>query len=135
MPQRICIIDDDPYIVEVLENCLWREGYETIAYSNPHDARKNKAHQSADLILCDRNLPEEDGVDFVYDLRHNGIQTPVIIMSIKGDADEVIEGFEKGADDYLIKPFSLKELLLRIRAILSRKPVHDQAIMPSRPIP
>lgn len=121
MSERIWIIDDDPYITEILENCLWREGYETTVFHSLSKIDLPTLQGSADLLLCDRMLPEMDGADFIRQIRDSGINTPVIIMSIKNEPHEVVEGFERGADDYLAKPFSLKELTMRIRAILTRK--------------
>lgn len=121
MSERIWIIDDDPYITEVLENSLWREGYETTVFHELSKIDIAAIPDSADILLCDRMLPEMDGADFIKQIRDNGIKTPAIIMSIKKAPEEVVEGFEKGADDYLAKPFSLKELSMRIKAILSRK--------------
>lgn len=121
MSERIWIIDDDPYITEILENSLWREGYETTVFHELSKIDIATIPDSTDILLCDRMLPEMDGADFIKQIRDSGVKTPAIIMSIKKEPDEVVEGFEKGADDYLAKPFSLKELTMRIKAILSRK--------------
>jgi DNA-binding response OmpR family regulator len=78
------------------------------------------AEEKVDLILMDRNLPGTEGSEFVASLRRQGIDTPVIFISAKDKDSDIESGFERGGDDYLTKPFSMKELILRVKAILRR---------------
>jgi DNA-binding response OmpR family regulator len=76
--------------------------------------------EKVDLILMDRNLPGTEGSEFIASLRRQGVNTPVIFISAKDKDEEIEQGFERGGDDYLTKPFSMKELILRVKAILRR---------------
>lgn len=120
MEALILIVEDEEDILELIEFNLSREGYETIGFLNTKRVNKVLDEEPVDLILMDRNLPGAEGSEFVASLRQRGIQTPVIFISAKDEERDIEEGFERGGDDYLTKPFSMKELALRVRAILRR---------------
>jgi len=116
----ILIVEDEADILELMEYHLAREGFETIGFLNTKRVLNALEEENVDLILMDRNLPGAEGSEFVEMLRKKGIQTPVIFVSAKDKEDEIAQGFERGGDDYITKPFSMKELILRVKAVLRR---------------
>ena len=121
--QRIVVIEDEPAIQRGLQEHLQRNGYRvdvaaTVALAL-HELRT-----PADLVVLDRRLPDGDGLEVLRDLRARGDRTPVIVLSARGEANDRVQGLEDGADDYVVKPFHLRELLARVRAVLART---DQA--------
>lgn len=120
MDALILIVEDEQDILELMEYHLGREGYETIGFLNTKHVADVLEEESVDLILMDRNLPGTEGSKFIESLRKKGIQIPVIFVSAKQKDEEIEEGFERGGDDYITKPFSMKELILRVKALLRR---------------
>lgn len=120
MDALILIVEDEQDILELMEYHLAKEGFETIGFLNTKRVLEALEEENVDLILMDRNLPGAEGSEFVEMLRKKGVQTPVIFVSAKHKDEEIEEGFERGGDDYITKPFSMKELVLRVRAILRR---------------
>lgn len=123
----IVIVEDEEDILELLEYNLQKEGYETIGFLNTNSVTQLLQEEEVDLLLMDRNLPGVEGSEFVVQLRRIGIQTPVIYLTANNKESDIEEGFERGADDYITKPFSPKELAMRIKAVLKRtKPNFSQ---------
>ena len=123
----IVIVEDEEDILELLEYTLQKEGFETIGYLNTNNVSQLLEEEKVDLLLMDRNLPGVEGSEFVAELRKKGIQTPVIYLSAKNKESDIEEGFDRGADDYITKPFSPKEVAMRIKAVLKRtKPTFNQ---------
>jgi len=120
MDTLILIVEDEQDILELMEYHLAKEGFETIGFLNTKHVLDALEEENVDLILMDRNLPGAEGSEFVESLRKKGIHTPVIFVSAKQKDEEIEQGFERGGDDYITKPFSMKELILRVRAILRR---------------
>lgn len=116
----ILIVEDEQDILELMEYHLAKEGFETIGFLNTKRVVEALEQENVDLILMDRNLPGTEGSEFIESLRKKGVQTPVIFVSAKHKDEEVEQGFERGGDDYITKPFSMKELMLRVKAILRR---------------
>lgn len=116
----ILIVEDEQDILELMEYHLAKEGFETIGFLNTKHVQTALEEEDVDLILMDRNLPGIEGSEFVESLRKKGFNTPVIFVSAKHKDEDVEEGFERGGDDYIAKPFSMKELVLRVRALLRR---------------
>lgn len=116
----ILIVEDEQDILELMEYHLAKEGFETIGFLNTKRVLEALEEENVDLILMDRNLPGAEGSEFVEMLRKKGVQTPVIFVSAKHKDEEIEQGFERGGDDYITKPFSMKELVLRVKAILRR---------------
>ena len=116
---RILIVDDDPGLRETLRDFLGQEGYETLEAANVTQARAHFVAGSPDLILLDLNMPGGNGLTLAAEVRSRAA-TPIIIISGKGQMIDRVVGLEIGADDYLGKPFELRELLARIRAVLRR---------------
>lgn len=117
----ILIIEDEQDILELLEYTLQKEGYETIGFlSVDKNVKKLLDEEQVDLILMDRNLPGIEGTAFISELRDNGYINPVIYVTAKDKDDDIMAGFEAYADDYITKPFNLKELCARVKAVLRR---------------
>lgn len=115
----LLIVDDDAGLRETLADFFEGEGYRVLQACNVVKARTGMAHETIDLVLLDLNMPGGDGLTFAAELRA-GSQTPIIIMSGKGSTIDRVVGLEVGADDYLAKPFELREMLARVRAVLRR---------------
>lgn len=120
MKAQILIVDDDIDLLELLEHRLEKEGYDTIGFLSTKNVRQALIEEHIDLILMDRGLPDIEGSEFIAMLREQGIDVPVIFLTGKDTKFHVEEGFVRGGDDYITKPFEFRELLLRISAILKR---------------
>lgn len=117
---RILIIEDDMDLCEAVKYHLKREGYGADVCHCGGDALHFISQQAYQLIILDRMLPEVNGISILTQMRSRGINTPVIITTALNGIGDRIEGLDAGADDYLIKPFAMDELLARIRAICRR---------------
>lgn len=117
---RILIVEDEPGIAFALENDLQTEGYETVQVADGTEAVRRARSQSFDLILLDVMLPNKDGFEVCRELRRGGLRTPIMLLTAKTQEAEKILGLDLGADDYVTKPFSPRELRARIRALLRR---------------
>ena len=118
---HLLIIDDDERIRRLLQTFLIRNGFLVSTARDAEHARRLLQGLAFDMLVLDVMMPGEDGVSLTRSLRKTS-QTPIMLLTAKGEADERIVGLEAGADDYLSKPFEPKELLLRINAILRRMP-------------
>ena len=118
---HLLIVDDDERIRGLLQKFLARSGFWVSAARDAAHARRLLSGLEFDLIVLDVMMPNEDGITFTRDLRKR-LQTPILLLTAKGETSDRIAGLEAGADDYLPKPFEPKELLLRINAILRRVP-------------
>ncbi len=119
---HLLIVDDDERIRGLLQKFLVRNGFLVSVARDAAQARRILGGLEFDLIVMDVMMPGEDGVTLTRDLRKK-MTTPILLLTARGEAANRIEGLEAGADDYLVKPFEPKELLLRINAILRRVPV------------
>ena len=129
---HLLIVDDDERIRGLLQKFLMRGGFMVSVARDAAQARRILAGLEFDLIVMDVMMPGEDGVTLTRDLRKR-MQTPILLLTAKGETSNRIEGLEAGADDYLVKPFEPKELLLRINAILRRVP-QQRAAEPVRQV-
>ena len=118
---HLLIVDDDERIRGLLQKFLIRSGFLVSVARDAAQARKILAGLEFDMIVMDVMMPGEDGVTLTRDLRKR-LSTPILLLTARGETANRIEGLEAGADDYLVKPFEPKELLLRINAILRRVP-------------
>lgn len=124
MNNLIVIVEDEEDILELIEYSLNKEGFETIGFLNTKNVKELLEEEKVDLIIMDRNLPGVEGSEFIAGLRKEGVHTPVIYLSAKNSDENIEEGFLSGGDDYITKPFNMKELLFRIKAVLKRtKPI------------
>ena len=120
MKQTILIIEDEEDLLELLEYHLQKEGYETLGFLNTKNVEKCLQEEPIDLLIVDRNLSGTEGSEFIEMLRKKGFTQAVIFVTAKNSDTHIEEGFLRGADDYVTKPYNMKELLLRIKAILAR---------------
>ena len=122
MSQKILIIEDEPDIRKTLEYNISREGYEVICASSLSEGREKLESASFSLLLLDLMLPDGSGLDLCRELKQDKSLSsmPVIILTAKDDEVDKVVGFELGADDYVTKPFSVRELILRVKAVLKR---------------
>jgi two-component system response regulator RegX3 len=116
---RILVVEDEPTISEPLADHLARDGFEPVIASTMSDAREAYRQRSPDLILLDVMLPDGDGRDLARDIRKES-DVPIVMLTARGEEVDRVVGLELGADDYVVKPFSARELSARIRAILRR---------------
>ena len=120
MSSKILVVDDDPAIAEMLTMVMEREGFDTVVVDDGLEAVKAAERENPDLILLDLMLPGRSGVDVCRTVRETSA-VPIIMLTAKSETDDKINGLDLGADDYLAKPFEMKELLARIRSITRRK--------------
>ena len=122
MSQKILIIEDEPDIRKTLEYNISREGYEVICASSLSEGRQKLESASFTLLLLDLMLPDGSGLDLCRELKQDKSLSsmPIIILTAKDDEVDKVVGFELGADDYVTKPFSVRELILRVKAVLKR---------------
>jgi len=116
----ILIIEDEEDILELEEFHLERAGYEVLGFFSTRGVEQALDEEEVALLVVDRNLPGAEGSEFVSMLRSKGHEHPVIFVSAKDQDFQVEEGFERGGDDYLRKPFNMNELVLRVRSLLRR---------------
>ena len=117
---RILIVDDEPEMLRGLEDNLRFEGYQTITAGDGKQGLALTLSEAPDLIVLDVMMPGMSGWDLCRELRRRGLDTPVIMLTARGAEVDRVLGLELGADDYVTKPFSLRELMARIRAVLRR---------------
>lgn len=120
MSIKIVIVEDEEDILELIEYSLMKENFETIGFLNTKNVVQLLDEEEIDLLIMDRNLPGVEGSEFVKELREDGFNTPVIYLTAKDKDSEIEEGFLRGGDDYMTKPFNMKELILRVKSILKR---------------
>lgn len=118
---RILVIEDEHKIANSIKKGLEQESYAVDVCYDGEAGFDLAVAEDYDLIILDLLLPKLDGISFCQNLRKEKIQTPILILTAKGDTDDKVKGLDAGADDYLVKPFSFEELLARIRA-LKRRP-------------
>ena len=123
---HLLIVDDDERIRTLLQKFLIRNGFLVSAARDSAHARRILSGLDLDLIILDVMMPGEDGISLTKEVRKNS-DTPILLLTAKGETQDRILGLEAGADDYLAKPFEPKELLLRLNAILRRVPAQDEA--------
>ena len=117
---EIIIIEDEEDILELIEYHLQKEGYETVGFLSTDNVEQFLEEEAPSLMIVDRNLPGVEGSEFVSHIRSLGYDIPVIFLTAKDQESQLEEGYESGGDDYMTKPFSTKELLLRVKALLKR---------------
>jgi two-component system alkaline phosphatase synthesis response regulator PhoP len=118
---KILIVDDEPRLVAGLTASFRREGFTVLARNTGDGVLDLVLREAPDLILLDVMLPGTSGVDVCRELRQKGIETPIVMLSARGEEIDRVLGLEIGADDYVTKPFSLRELVARVRVRLRRQ--------------
>ena len=118
--RRVLVVDDEPSIVDAVATALRYEGYEVLEATNGRSALSTAQAEQPDLIVLDVMLPDIDGFEIGRRLRADGLRTPILFLTAKDALEDKVQGFAAGADDYVTKPFSLAEIVLRVKAIIQR---------------
>lgn len=114
---RILVVDDELEILRTLSTSLTRNGFQVETAARVRQALEVQAYWRPDLVLLDLGMPDGDGLDVIRAIRERG-NTPIVVLSVRGSEDDKVAALELGADDYLTKPFGLKELLARVKVAL-----------------
>jgi len=125
MADKVLLVDDEESIVESIEYALNQEGFEVVSAHNGQEALQKIQLEKPNLIVLDLMLPELSGLEVCRILRRERNEIPIIMLTAKGEEIDRVIGLEVGADDYLVKPFSLRELVARIRALLRRSKISE----------
>lgn len=120
MNARILLVEDEPALRLGIEDALRGHGFDVVSASDGPEGERIALTDGIDLVLLDVMLPGRDGFSVLRNLRRDRLAVPVICLTARGEEFDRVQGFESGADDYLVKPFSMDELVLRIRALLRR---------------
>ena len=131
MGKRILIIEDEKNIVDILVFNLSREGYDTLEAYDGEAGLQLALEQDPDLILLDLMLPKRNGFDVCRAIREQGRATPILMLTAREEETDKVLGLELGADDYITKPFSMRELLARVKANIRRTAMQESAPHPS----
>jgi DNA-binding response OmpR family regulator len=124
---KLLIVEDDPNLGQILQEYLQVKGFDTTLAQDGEEGLRAYQQNGFDLCLLDVMLPLKDGFTLAQEIRRQDKQTPIIFLTAKSLKEDTLQGLRLGADDYITKPFSLEELLLRIRAILKRTSSHREA--------
>ena len=117
---QVTIVEDDPVIARAVSTAVREAGHDCTWLADGAAAIRDEAFLSSDLVVLDLMLPKVGGLDVLRAARNHGVRTPVIVLTARGTVPDKLEGFEAGADDYLVKPFAMDELLARIEAVHRR---------------
>lgn len=132
---NILIVDDEEGVRELLCDALRIAGYSPLAAANGRSALALLREKSVALVIADVNMPQMTGFDMLAKMRAQGLTTPVLLLSARGERHDITEGLRLGADDYVGKPFGLEEIMLRVKAILRRTQQEDtEAVIICGPI-
>jgi DNA-binding response OmpR family regulator len=118
--QTIIVVEDEQDLLDLIEYTLSSEGYDVVCCLNTSHVEKLLNEEEVSLILMDRNLPNIEGSLYIKSLREKGYNTPVIYLTAKDKDENILEGFERGGDDYITKPFNLNVLKARVKALIRR---------------
>ena len=122
---HVLVVDDEAAVRRALERALVHEGYGVLHATDGHEALEAVSASSPDAVILDVLMPRLDGLDVCRSLRAAGNDVPVLMLTARDAIDDRVEGLDAGADDYLVKPFALEELLARLRALLRRAEPRD----------
>ena len=128
MAHRILLVEDDTELREMVRRALVREGFEVAGRATGGDALRAVEHEIPDALVLDIGLPDSDGRDVCHALRSRGVNVPVLFLTARDSVSDRLSGFGAGGDDYLVKPFDVKELVARLRALLKRSAGDDTLV-------
>ncbi len=117
---RVLVVEDERKLAEVLASALEAERYDVVVAATGEEGFYRASAELFDLVLLDLMLPKRSGLEILQTLRQRRIETPVLVLTARDGVDDRVQGLDLGADDYLVKPFALPELLARVRALLRR---------------
>lgn len=117
---RILVVDDEPAVQQALGRALALERYEVAHAADGHQALERLGEDAYEAVILDVSMPRLDGLEVCRRLRSAGDRVPVLMLTARGEIDDRVAGLDAGADDYLVKPFALRELMARLRALLRR---------------
>jgi two-component system response regulator MprA len=123
---RILVVDDEPAVQSALSRALALERYDVALAMNGSEALARLTTSPYEAVILDVSMPQMDGLEVCRRLRDVGDRTPVLMLTARGEIDDRVAGLDAGADDYLVKPFALRELLARIRALIRRSSDEEQ---------
>ena len=126
---KLLIVEDEKDLCESIASGLRMDGYETDTCSDGNEASEILSVEHYDLIILDLNLPGKDGLDILSELRETDEETPVLILSARGELQDRIDGLDTGANDYLCKPFHFEELEARVRSLTRRRVVQHSVVL------
>jgi len=126
---RILIVEDEPTLRKLEKNYLEKKGFVVDEVENGLEAISKISINSYDCVLLDLNIPEKDGIKVSKELREKGNQTPIIMVTARSQIYNKLEGFDSGADDYITKPFDMKELVARINAVIKRSSINNEEVL------
>jgi two-component system, OmpR family, manganese sensing response regulator len=129
---RILLVDDEVELTDPLSLVLTRQGYGVDVAHTGTEGSERAAQGGYDLLILDWMLPQQTGLEICQQMRSQGDTTPVLFLTAKDIVDDRVQGLDAGADDYLVKPFELRELLARVRALLRRPPLSPVAPLTAR---
>jgi len=118
---RILVVEDSARLADTLADALTKEGYTVDTANDGQEGYENAVSGIYDLVILDLMLPKRNGYEVLSAIRKEGQNVPVLILSARSELEDKVSGFELGADDYVTKPFEMRELLMRIRAIVRRR--------------
>jgi two-component system response regulator PrrA len=125
----VLVVDDDPGIRRALERGLRLEGFEVVCAADGTEALSRVAVAPPDVVVLDVAMPGLDGIAVTRNLRSDGNDVPICILSARDEVEDRVTGLEAGADDYLVKPFALTELIARLHALLRRRPASSEPLV------
>jgi DNA-binding response OmpR family regulator len=126
---RILIVEDEPTLRKLEKSFLEKKGFVVDDVETGKDAISKVGVSGYDCILLDLNIPQKDGIAVTKELRQKGNNTPIIMVTARSQIYDKLEGFDSGADDYITKPFDMKELVARINAVIKRSSINQEEIL------
>ena len=118
---KVMVVDDSPEILSIVQRGLQRRGYDVVACADGESAMRAFSREIPDLAILDLLLPDADGIDLCYQMQEVA-EVPVIMLTSRDTVSDRVEGLRAGADDYIVKPFAMEELIARVEAVLRRRP-------------
>ncbi|HVY29080.1 MAG TPA: response regulator transcription factor [Polyangiaceae bacterium] len=120
VPYTALVVEDDPLLLQLITRIMTEEGNATIEQTTVSGARSAALEQRYDIVILDWMLPDGDGASLCAELREKGVTTPMLMLTARGEVADRVKGLRSGADDYVVKPFDVEELLLRADALVRR---------------
>jgi len=120
LPMKILVVEDEKKVAKILRQGLEEEQFTVDVATDGQQGEALAVANHYDLIVLDILLPKKDGIEVLTDLRAQGVKTPVLLLTAKSSTEDKVEGLDRGADDYLTKPFAFEELIARVRSLLRR---------------